>query len=46
MTNGEFHTYSLDMSSVDVWQGKVIQLRLDPTDQASTVEIEYIRVVQ
>ena len=44
--DAEFHTYSLDMSSVDGWQGKVIQLRLDPTDQASTVEIEYIRVVQ
>jgi hypothetical protein len=44
--DGEFHTYSLDISTVAGWRGKVIQLRLDPTDQPSEIEIDYIRVVQ
>ncbi|MBN2500375.1 MAG: hypothetical protein JXB38_06365 [Anaerolineales bacterium] len=42
--DGQYHTYTLDMSTVDTWQGTVDQLRLDPTDAPGTVEVEYIRI--
>ena len=45
VADGSFHTYTLDMSSVDQWQGKITQIRLDPTDQPASIEIDYIRIV-
>jgi hypothetical protein len=43
-TDGEFHTYSLDMSKVPGWRGIINQFRLDPTDTQAAVEIDYIRL--
>ncbi|KAA3643402.1 MAG: hypothetical protein DWQ07_23095 [Chloroflexi bacterium] len=43
--DGEFHTYMLDMSAQDGWQGMISGLRLDPTDTVASVEIDYIRIV-
>lgn len=40
----QFHIYTLDMSNVDTWQGRVIRLRLDPTDAITSIEIDYIRI--
>jgi hypothetical protein len=42
--DGEFHTYSLDMSQVQGWTGIIKQLRFDPTDTQATIEIDYIRI--
>ncbi|MBI3166373.1 MAG: hypothetical protein HYZ24_16940 [Chloroflexi bacterium] len=42
--DGQFHTYTLDMSKVARWKGIIAQIRLDPTDAASSIEIDYIRV--
>jgi hypothetical protein len=44
IADGEYHTYTLDMSTVDTWQGTVNQLRLDPTDAPGPVEVDYFRV--
>ena len=46
LADGDFHAYTLDMSSVNPWQGSITQIRLDPTDQPSAVEIDYIRIVE
>ena len=44
--DGNFHTYTLDMSSVDSWQGRIKQIRLDPTDRPASIEIDYIRITE
>jgi hypothetical protein len=46
IADGDFHTYTLDMSSVNPWHGQITQIRLDPTDQPSALEIDYIRIVE
>lgn len=43
--DGQFHTYTLDMSKVARWKGIIAQIRLDPTDAASSIEIDYIRIL-
>jgi len=43
--DGRFHTYMLDMSAVEEWQGVITQLRLDPTNTRAAVEIDYIRIL-
>jgi hypothetical protein len=43
--DGQFHIYTLDMSAVPSWKGTIRQLRFDPTDAASEVEIDYIRLI-
>ena len=44
--DGYFHTYSVPLSDNRLWQGKVIQLRFDPTNQANAeFAIDYIRLV-
>ncbi len=40
----QFHTYTLDMSTVDRWQGMVSRLRFDPTDAVASIDIDYIRI--
>lgn len=45
VSDGQFHTYVLDMSNVRGWQGIVTQIRLDPTDTEAQVAVDYIRLV-
>ncbi len=45
-TDGEFHTYTLDMTEVEKWSGDIEQLQLDPTDTRAMIEIEYIRFLK
>ena len=41
--DGEFHDYELDVSDVAGWDGRVIQLRLDPVgDSGRSIEIDRI----
>jgi hypothetical protein len=42
--DGAYHTYTLDLSSVPGWDGQILQLRLDPTDTAADIEIDYILI--
>jgi hypothetical protein len=44
-SDGQFHTYTLDMSTIDQWQGTITQIRLDPTITTATIEIDYIRIL-
>ena len=44
--DGEFHTYTLDMTQVEKWNGDIEQLRLDPTDTRAMIEIDYIRFLK
>ena len=43
--DGEFHTYSLDMSKVPGWKDLITEIRFDPTIQPGTIEVDYIRLV-
>lgn len=45
IADDQFHTYTIDMTSADAWQGPVNRIRLDPVDASTTVEIDYIRIV-
>ncbi|HLE92317.1 MAG TPA: hypothetical protein VI753_14290 [Anaerolineales bacterium] len=42
--DGQFHTYTLDMTKEMKWSGGIYQLRLDPTDTQAMIEIDYIRL--
>lgn len=45
ISDGEFHTYDLDMSSVSGWRGLIKQIRIDPvTSGGITIEIDRIMV--
>jgi hypothetical protein len=44
IADGQFHTYTLDMSVVSQWNGTISQIRLDPTDTSASIEIDYLRV--
>jgi Tol biopolymer transport system component len=46
VSDKQFHTYTLDMSKVRSWYGIVRQIRLDPTETLSTIEIDYIRITK
>ena len=41
----DFVTYTVDMADVPGWEGLLSQLRFDPIDQQTPVEIDYIRVL-
>jgi hypothetical protein len=41
----DFITYKVDMSEVPGWDGLLSQLRFDPTDQQTPLEIDFIRVL-
>ncbi|RME87465.1 MAG: hypothetical protein D6770_09285, partial [Anaerolineae bacterium] len=43
-TDGEFHTYTLDFSSLPDWTGTISEIRLDPTDAPGNIEIDYISI--
>lgn len=45
ISDGEFHTYDLDMSSLSGWRGLIQQIRIDPVVSAGrTIEIDRIAV--
>jgi hypothetical protein len=44
--DGEFHTYTLDMSKVSSWNGTITQIRLDPTETKSAINVDYIRIMK
>jgi hypothetical protein len=45
ISDGEFHTYDLDMSSVSGWRGLIQQIRIDPVVHAGRmIEIDWIEV--
>jgi len=41
----EFHTYTLDLSNLDGWTGKIKQIRIDPSIAIASIEIDYIRLL-
>jgi tetratricopeptide (TPR) repeat protein len=45
--NGQFNTYTLDMSQVPAWKGTITRLVVDPLKVAgATIEIDYIRLMR
>jgi len=47
ISDGEFHTYDLDMSSISEWRGLIQQIRIDPVVHAGrTIEIDRIAISQ
>lgn len=45
-SDGGFHVYQIDMSNVRGWDGRILQVRLDPMNIAGDFEIDYIRIIQ
>ena len=43
--DGQFHTYTLDMSTVATWVETISQIRIDPTNARGSVRIDYIRIL-
>jgi hypothetical protein len=42
--DGQFHTYSIDLTEQPAWQSKVLMVRFDPTDTVgANIGIDYIR---
>ncbi len=41
----EYITYTVDMSASENWKGIIGDIRFDPIDQATTIEIDYIRLI-
>jgi hypothetical protein len=44
INDGEYHVYTIDMSTVSTWQNQILQLRLDPMNSPGDFEIDYLRV--
>lgn len=44
IADNQFHTYTLDMSTVNTWSGTITKLRFDPTDAAASIDLDYIRI--
>ena len=45
INDGEFHTYDLDMSSVNGWRGLIAQIRIDPVaSEGRMIEIDRISI--
>lgn len=46
-SDGEFHDYELDLSTVETWAGVVTQLRLDPVEgDGKSVDIDIIAFIE
>jgi hypothetical protein len=45
ISDGEFHTYNIDMSGIPAWKDRIQQIRLDPMVNPGSFEIEYIHIV-
>jgi hypothetical protein len=42
--DGEFHTYSFDMSKIAGWDGLITEIQIYPLSTSGTdIEIDYIR---
>ncbi|HLO28193.1 MAG TPA: hypothetical protein VK249_03605 [Anaerolineales bacterium] len=44
ISDGAFHTYTIDMSGIPAWKDQIQQIRLDPMVVPGTFEIDYIRI--
>ncbi|MFH1943689.1 MAG: T9SS type A sorting domain-containing protein, partial [bacterium] len=42
----KFIIYNLDMGLVGTWEGRISQIRLDPSVTSGDIEIDYIRLIQ
>jgi hypothetical protein len=42
--DGKFYTYILDMSTIGGWNGTITEIRLDPIETQSSIEVDYIRI--
>ena len=45
ISDGQFQTYILDMSKVKPWSGEITQIRFDPTNAQTDIEINYIHIL-
>ena len=45
--DGDFHTYSFDMSQLSGWNGVITEIRLDPVySPGIDIDIDYVRFAQ
>ena len=44
-SNGEWETYTVDLTQLADWKGTIKQLRFDPFNATGTMEIDYMRFV-
>ncbi len=44
VSDGAFHTYTVDMANVPGWKDVIAQIRLDPMVTLGDLEIDYIRI--
>jgi hypothetical protein len=44
-SDGTWHVYTLDLSSVAGWSGHILQIRLDPMSVAGDFAVDYVRVL-
>ena len=43
ITDGEYQVYTLEMSTLDSWEGQITTLLLYPFDVHGDIELDYIR---
>jgi len=46
VSDGSFHSYTIDMSAIPGWAGEILQLRLDPMVTRGNFVVDYIRVLR
>jgi beta-glucanase (GH16 family) len=44
ISDGEFHIYTVDMSLIPEWRGRIVSLRFDPMDTSGNFAVDYIRI--
>ncbi|MBQ8758517.1 MAG: hypothetical protein IJZ20_02380, partial [Clostridia bacterium] len=45
-TNGEWITYTVDLSKCEPWQDTITYLRIDPFNSQGTFDIDYLRFIK
>lgn len=45
-SNGEWETYTYDLTQNEHWQGTITALRFDPFNAVGTIDIDYIRFIE
>ena len=46
VSDGEYHIYTIDLSDLLTWQGRILQLRFDPRVSPGDFEIDYFYVTR
>jgi hypothetical protein len=46
ISDGEYHLYTIDMSTVEPWQNQLVQLRLDPMVSPGEFGLDYMRITR